>query len=75
MWDHLTLIGVCIFLAIFYILEKYKNNKTVNNLLDRLMAKDYKEYAAYEQQKEISKQRPERLVVTRDESDDTLPIS
>lgn len=73
--NDFILIGVCLFLAIMHVLERYRNTKIVNELLDRLMSRNYGEYASFKQQEQVLNKDSDRLVVTRDEDDDILPIN
>ena len=76
MIENIVLSCVCLFLAILYLMERSQNKKERKELLNRLMAKDYKEYAGFEHQKAALKQKSDKLIVDNtEEGFDTLPLS
>jgi len=67
---------VCLFLFIFHLLERNRHNKIQNDLLDRLMSRDYGEYASHRNHTEIIKKVKDRVGVNMEEADleDRLPV-
>ncbi|OEU68502.1 MAG: hypothetical protein BBJ57_07430 [Desulfobacterales bacterium PC51MH44] len=73
-YNVLILCGICIFLLIMNVIEKWQHTKREDDLLDRLMADDHHDYVVNQVIAKDKPQKPGKVDKVADEEEGMLRV-